>query len=389
MPSRRYTPENYLRLAPDVSIKALEALYLYDARSDELYEINDEALDFLTACDGANRAGDLCFDEEFLGYCLEEGLIEGLDEPAPRMVNVYRAPVPSLRYLEMQLTHRCNKRCAHCYIGPSRPSDMSVDAALEAMGQFEKMGGLRVMLSGGEPLMHPQWELINSEVSRFEIRRVLLSNGELLTPEVVSRLAMHEVQVSIDGMEAGHDAIRGRGSWKKAVEGAQNAIEVGMQVSVATMAHRYNLDEFDEMTRFFSNLGVIEWGIDVPCVAGNLSEHPDFAAPLEDAAPKLGYAVGGSYHGGGEGYACGLHLATLTPEGKLLKCGFYTEEPLGCLEEGLETAWSRTRPIRLSELECSGCAYLEKCSGGCRFRAPSPTAPDPVMCRWLGVDTGR
>jgi len=386
MPPREPSPESYLKLAPGVSVKALENLYLYDARSDELYEINDEALAFLTACDGATFAKDLHYDDEFLSYCLEEGLIEATDEPSPRAVEAYRAPEPSLRYLELQVTHRCNKRCRHCYIGPARQVDMSPDAVREAMGQFERMGGLRVMISGGEPLMHPQWELINSEMGRFEVRRVLLTNGELLTPELASKMAAHEVQVSIDGMEKGHDAVRGEGSWKKAMEGARVAVEAGLQLSVATMVHRYNLDEFDEMSRLFEALGVAEWGVDVPCAAGNLSGHPDYTAPLEEGASKLSYAVGGSYHGGGEGYACGLHLATLAPDEKLLKCGFYADEPLGNLQEGLKNAWSRARPIPLAELECRGCVYLEECSGGCRFRAPSPLAPDPVMCKWLGVD---
>jgi len=386
MPSDKPAPESYLRVASGVYIKALEELYVYDARSDELYEINEEALAFLTACDGATPAKNLRCDAEFLNYCLEEGLIEVLDEPSPRTVNVYRAPAPSLRYLEIQVTHRCNKRCRHCYIGPTRVADMPPETALEAMAQFEKMGGLRVMISGGEPLMHPRWEHINSEMSRFEIRRILLTNGELLTPRVVSRLAVHEVQVSMDGMEKGHDALRGKGSWKKTMAGIQNIVDAGIRLSVATMVHRYNLDEFDEMSDLFINLGVVEWGVDVPCVAGNLSKHPDCAAPLEEAASRLGYAIGGGYHGGGEGYACGLHLATLTPEGNLLKCGFYTDDPLGNLREGLEAAWSRARPVPLSELECRDCALLAECSGGCRYRAASPTAPDPVMCKRLGVD---
>jgi MoaA/NifB/PqqE/SkfB family radical SAM enzyme len=34
--------------------------------------------------------------------------------------------VPSLRYLELQVTWRCNLACAHCYLGPARGVDLPV-----------------------------------------------------------------------------------------------------------------------------------------------------------------------------------------------------------------------------------------------------------------------
>jgi len=377
-------PEKYLRLAPGVSIKALESAFLYDIRSDELYEINEEGVDFLIECDGSIKAGEMCFDDEFIEYCLGENLLEALDAPSPRMVNVYRSPIPSLRYLEIQITHRCNRACRHCYLGSANAVDLSAEDVVGAMSQFEAMGGLRVMISGGEPLLHPQWDRINAELNRFELRSVLLTNGELITREVAERLAAQEVQVSLDGMEKGHDFLRGAGSWSKAMRGVETVISAGLDLSVATMVHKGNIAEFDEMDAFFREIGVREWGIDVPCVSGRLESNSDILLPVDQAAPLLKYAFGGSYHGGGEGYACGLHLATLTPDGNLLKCGFYANEPLGILKEGLKKAWKRANPIPLKETECRACEHVPECAGGCRYRAPSPTEPDPVMCALYG-----
>jgi radical SAM protein with 4Fe4S-binding SPASM domain len=149
--------------------------------------------------------------------------------------------------------------------------------------------------------------------------------------------------------------------------------------------HKDNLDEFKEMESLFRKIGVREWGIDVPCVSGRLEANREIMPPLEQAASLLKHAYGGSYHGGGEGYACGLHLATLTPEGDLLKCGFYPNEPLGTLREGLKKALERAKPIPLADIECGNCNYVSECAGGCRYRAPSPTAPDPVMCALYGI----
>jgi MoaA/NifB/PqqE/SkfB family radical SAM enzyme len=67
------------------------------------------------------------------------------------------------------------------------------------------------MLSGGEPLAWPQlWEL-NERLGEFALRIVLLTNATLLTRELAERLAVQEVQVSLDGLERGHDSLRGAG----------------------------------------------------------------------------------------------------------------------------------------------------------------------------------
>ena len=125
---------------------------------------------------------------------------------------------------------------------------------------------------------------------------------------------------------------------------------------------------------------IVEWNIDVPCAAGRLPENTEFLVTPEKGAPFLKLATGGSYHGSGEPYACGYHLCTVTPEGDILKCGFFKERPLGSLKEGLEISWKRARPIPLSQLECVSCPHVLDCKGGCRFRAESPLGKDPVMC---------
>jgi radical SAM protein with 4Fe4S-binding SPASM domain len=158
-----------------------------------------------------------------------------------------------------------------------------------------------------------------------------------------------------------------------------------MPVSVATMVHRHNVEEFEALSRFIEQLDVVEWGVDVPCSAGRLTEHEDLLVTPEEGAPLLKYATGGSYHGADEPFACGLHLCTVTPGGQVLKCGFYDGQPLGSLSEGLETSWNRSHHVPLGELACEPCEHLLDCKGGCRFRADSPLGKDPVMCALYGV----
>ncbi|MBI3814682.1 MAG: radical SAM protein, partial [Nitrospinae bacterium] len=247
------------------------------------------------------------------------------------------------------------------------------------------------------------WEL-NDMLPDYNFRKVLLTNGWFLGKDEASRLNVHEVQISLDGLEKGHDTLRGNGSFKKAVTAMDAVKNAGIDLSVATMAHKYNLGDFSMMAEMIKSYGVKEWGIDVPCTppapplrdlpspllqkegkkgrlkGGNGGVWRDFAVSHEEGAERLKFAFGGSYHGGSEGYACGRHICTIMSTGKVCKCGFYEDSPMGDISEGIMVCWDRNYHIPLKELECCDCEYIAECQGGCRFRAETPTSSDPVMC---------
>ncbi|MBU0514952.1 MAG: radical SAM protein, partial [Proteobacteria bacterium] len=368
----------YVGPSESAVLKRLETPHVYHLGRDDLYEVNEEAFEFLLKCDGQRRVVDLRPDPAWLDFCLDEDLLRLSDGPHPTAVRAGgQAPTPSLRYLELQITRRCNLACRHCYLGSARDVDMAPKTAALVLDDLAKISGLRVMVSGGEPLSHPRFEEINDLIGQYPLRRVLLTNGTLLTRDTARRLRFHEVQVSLDGLEAGHDALRGPGGFGRALAGLEAAREAGLDVSVATMVHAANLEEFQGLARLIDELGVIEWGIDAPCAAGRFQD--ELRVSPEQAARVMTYGFGGGFHGGdGQGYTCGRHLATVTPEGRVAPCGFY--EPLGRVEEGLATAWSRRRWLALGDLDCADCPHLIECGGGCRFRAQTPTGQDPVMC---------
>ena len=378
----------FLRLAPGASLKRLEEPFLYHVQRDELYELDEVAVSFLSRCDGTTPGGELTADGEFVAYCLTEGLLEPLSRPSRSVVAVGIAPVPSLRYLELQLLHRCNLRCRHCYLGPPRSTEMPLETALAIAGEFASAGGLRLIISGGEPLLHPRLVEFTVGSAGLGLRRIVLTNGTLITPDLARRLDVEEIQVSLDGWQGGHDLIRGDGTFTRTIAGIRAAREAGIPVGLATLVHRGNLAEFAEMARFAAEIGAVEWGVDIPCITGELAGNPDLLVPYAEAAPFLAYGYGGGYHGSGEGYACGRHLMTVLPDGSGVKCGFYEDKPLGDARTGLMNCWRRVRHVRLDELECRGCAVLDECAGGCRFRARSPLAPDEAMCALYGVQSG-
>ena len=377
--------KSYLRLHPEAAIKILEQPFIYHIGKDELYEIDDRAKNFFIRCKGTSIGEELTDDSQFVQYCLEEEILEVLEYPEPINIPVAQSLNPSLRYLELQLLHRCNLKCLHCYLGHSQTDkEMPLDDAIKITKEFAEFGGLRLIISGGEPLLYKNLPQYFEQISDLKVRRVLFTNGTLINTKNIKNLKVDEIQFSLDGWNNGHDKLRGIGSFKKTMQGIYTAKEAGIAISISTMIHRYNLDEFDLMGDFVEEIGAIDWGIDVLAVTGSLINHQNLAVPYKTAVNFLKYAFGGGYHGSSEGYACGRHLITVMPDGCAVKCGFYSNKPLGNAARSLKNCWLNIKHIPLVELECKDCSAIEECKGGCRFRASHPLGPDPVMCYAYG-----
>lgn len=371
-------------LSPRASLKWLETPSVYHVVRDELYELDDESFAFLRSC--AAPGGCSGSNEQFTAYCLAEDLLTETASLHPRPP-VAPAPCPSLRYLELQLVERCNLRCRHCYISGQEEGELPPEDVRGVLRELEALQGLRVLLTGGEPLLHSRFAEINAMLPDHALHTVLFTNGLLLTPAVLAGLNAHEIQISIDGMEAAHDVLRGPGAWKKAVRALRLAIDAGFPVSVATMVHRANLGDFDAMDALFRSLGVREWSVDVPCSAGRWTANGDLSVTPREGGRFLAYGYGGGMHGSAAGYACGLHLMAVRPDGNAAKCTFYGDRPAGNIREGLRLCWERIKPIPLRSLECS-CDVLDACRGGCRYRAEQTGGPgscDPYRCSLHGI----
>jgi radical SAM protein with 4Fe4S-binding SPASM domain len=266
--------------------------------------------------------------------------------------------------------------------GEVKGGELSISQIKRILTEFEQMQGLRVMLTGGEPLLHSGFEALNDLLPDFAMRKVLFTNGLLLNKDLLVRLKVDEIQISIDGLEKAHDAVRGKGTFKKALSALRLAREKGFEVSVATMVHAKNLGDFDGMEKLFSDLGIKDWTVDVPCITGRLGENSEFQVPPEVGGRYLEYGHGAGLHSGATGFGCGLHLLSVMADGKVTKCTFYADRPVGSINDGLRQCWNRTIPISLKDLACD-CEYLEACRGGCRYRAEllgDPLGKDLYKC---------
>ncbi|MCZ7383092.1 MAG: radical SAM protein [Candidatus Methanoperedens sp.] len=385
--------DEYPVLAAGYALRKLEKPFVYNIHDDQLYELDDEAFEFLKKCNGSNPVSKLLKDSagarESLEYILTEGIIRMGNEA--RGIKVRTSPVPSLRYILLNITNKCNLACRHCYIGRTGTEEISLNTFEKAVSQFEDMGGLKLMISGGEPLVHSDFFTLMEILPSYELRVVLLSNGTLIDEKTAKKLSgyVDEVQVSIDGTGS-HDMIRGKGSYEKAMRGISNLKKYEIPVSIATMIHKYNAHEFEEMQQSFQGLDVLSWSVDVPCVTGKLAENREYILNMEDASLLLKYGFGAGAHESSGDYTCGSHMCAVSPDGNVSKCGFFDNEPVGDVND-LRSAWAelcKKYLWTLDKLDCRDCRLIHDCRGGCRFRAKQYKGilgPDPVLCHANGI----
>jgi len=371
-------------LSDKAVLKWLEVPSVYHIERDELYELDQDSFRFLQNC--SSRDGHASKNGAFVDYCLEEGLLTTEQVSVQRPL-LKQSPAPSLRYLEMQIIDFCNLLCRHCYIKGKVHNKLSAGQIMKILTEFEEMQGMRVLITGGEPLLHPDFDEINEMLPHFALRSVLFTNGVILNKERLKKLKVNEIQVSIDGLEVAHDRIRGTGSYRAAMDAIKLALDMGFTVSISTMVHRANLTDFDNMEQLFKSMGIKDWTVDVPCSSGRLKENEEFCVNPDEGSRYLGYGYGGGLHTSGKGYGCGLHLMAILADGRTAKCAFYSDKSVGSIIDGLRSSWQKVKPIKLQNLRCR-CEFLEVCRGGCRYRAESlegKGGKDLYRCKFYGI----
>ncbi|MFH1464276.1 MAG: radical SAM/SPASM domain-containing protein [Pseudomonadota bacterium] len=127
-------------------------------------------------------------------------------------------------WLSINLTLRCNLRCSMCTTCYDVPDELSTGEILDVIDQAA-LWGVRVLNPlGGEPFVRTDLEQILQHAAGKDFHITLTTNGTLLTPARAARLArippekLH-LTFSLDGHEAAHDAIRGAGTWRRALAG--------------------------------------------------------------------------------------------------------------------------------------------------------------------------
>lgn len=163
---------------------------------------------------------------------------------------------PTPHSVDISLTGRCNLKCTYCFYANEMTAltDLPTDKWLAC---FEELGRLNVMeatLSGGEAFTRRDlFELIDGVIAN-RMRYSILSNGTLITEQVLARFdegkrrqRLNSIQISIDGSRAEiHDASRPK-SFTRAVRGLRLLKEAGFPVTVRVTITKHNLYDLENI----------------------------------------------------------------------------------------------------------------------------------------------
>lgn len=113
-------------------------------------------------------------------------VLEGIAKYGPQ--KPFTAYAPFL--VVWNISRLCNLACIHCYENAhtARPDELTTMQALKAVDKMADAGVAYIAVSGGEPLMRPDFFYIVDHIRRREMAFSIATNGTLLTDENVRKL---------------------------------------------------------------------------------------------------------------------------------------------------------------------------------------------------------
>jgi SynChlorMet cassette radical SAM/SPASM protein ScmF len=343
-------------------------------------------------------------------------------EALPMLSDTY----PPLRNYYIYLTGSCNLCCRHCWISPTFTESgeageyLDINLLEQAIAEAIPLGLKAARITGGEPLLHPQFRQIISLLAEKGLAVNLETNGTLIDESCAEHLAKTEtlkfIAISLDGAKAEtHDRHRGvAGSFDKACRGIKLLVEAGKMPQVIMSLHNKNIEEIEEVVKLVETIGchTVKFNIIQPSGrADSMSRGGDL--PTLDTLLEIGKWVETElqkktlirlYFDWPKAFrnlrqlhqemTCHCHILNslgLLANGNLALCGIGVQEPdlvFGSIgADSIKNIWE-TDPILLelraklpSELTgiCGKCLLRYNCLGNCvaqnYHEAKSLTAP--------------
>ncbi len=166
----------------------------------------------------------------------------------------------------LELTARCNLRCVHCYLGGAErrrraSNELATARWLDILNQVAAAGCLDLLLTGGEPLLRRDFDLIYRHAKGLGMLVTVFTNGTRLSRRLVRlfrELPPRLVEVSLYGATAATtERITGSATaWARARRGVERLRAAGVQLALKTILMRENAAELGALEAYARELEV-------------------------------------------------------------------------------------------------------------------------------------
>jgi radical SAM protein with 4Fe4S-binding SPASM domain len=315
----------------------------------------------------------------------------------------------------LEVTFRCNLRCAHCYLGDFRSGipeqkEMSLAEIRSLLDEVADAGCMDFLLTGGEPFVRPDLLDIYDYARKKGLLINLFTNGTLLTPHIADHLAdlpPFGMEITLYGAtQATYEQVTGiPGSYERCMRGIDLLLERGLPLSLKTMLLTINQHELPAMRQFAESRGlkfrfdpVVNGGHDGCHNVLNLRVPPEQVIETELADPVRSRAMLEFIQRYTDVnpdtsalYTCGAGLNSfhVDPYGRMSPCSTYRARTYdlrqGSFKEGWEEFLPRERALPATKTtRCSSCAlhsWCDQCVGLAYTENGDPEEPVDYVCR--------
>ena len=167
----------------------------------------------------------------------------------------------------IELTHRCNLRCVHCYLGDQdairrhRAEELSTAEVRALLDELAEAGTLNLTFTGGDPMVRRDFPELYEHAVRNGFLVTVFCDGAALTPgtrRAFRRFPPRKVEVSVYGASAGvyESVTRVPGSHARCMEGIAWLRAQAIPLTLKTVLMRGNRHELDAMRALAHGLEV-------------------------------------------------------------------------------------------------------------------------------------
>lgn len=361
---------------------------------------------------GENKEDHRDWYEDMLQMLTGKQIVEWSDAPFQWDIitsgtNLYPTPL----HATIEITHKCNLRCEHCYLeaSPEAEGIMSLTSFKNLCNQLYERGVLTLEITGGEVFVHPEIrEMLEYALGKFK-KIGLLTNGTLLKNEILELLDKYKnkiiIGISLDSVHPQtHDQFRGRkGAFERTCKTIQLLAGRQLYVRVGMSIHPGNMWELKEMAFLVKELGAAafsyNWVDDFGrgkhmMLEKNREEYRKFIdyeqeliEEFRGLIPVVPYERKATSNCG-----AGWRSVLIDPNGNIRPCALFPKEfSLGNIfkqtyeeifdSKLVHTLWKVQSP-RFSDACQKECPSRGYC-GGCYLKGIHSNAKQETSCHWI------
>lgn len=310
-----------------------------------------------------------------------------------------------LLYLFLEITRNCNLTCKHCGSDCSSSKEfnaLTTDSWVKIIEDIASSFTPKpaIVLTGGEPLLHPEFKRIIDKLCELNFRWGIVTNGYELddgTLKTMLSYDIHSITISLDGKEKNHNWLRGKhDSYSKAIQTIYAISKSKIpQRDVVTCVNPRNIYELDDISQVLIENGVCAWRLFRIFPAGRAIRNKELHLSIQetrkmidwinekkDSLKKNGLNLSLSCEGWlpfatdvkvrNQPFFCraGINIASILCDGTITGCSNNSEQFFegNMLNDNLAYKWKngfqsfRNRKW-VQTSDCRKCADLKKCQG--------------------------